>query len=583
MKCKNSTKEIQVKKTFFCFIIFLLIFFGVIKAHDNSKSSPFNIINSINKSIFLTHWRVNKDSLPEKIFSINSKGISVEKIWGNEKYYKGNWYLSTTILIKDSLSSDKVYGLFPASFLSAYEIYWDNYKVGQNGVIGQNINTEKAGKFNFNSTIPSHLLTKGKHSITFRISNYRDDSGWKWYNGWCTFGQYDFQLKKIYESRYKAFFIAGILSIPFLFNIFLFITRKRKPEHLLFSLICALVIMDFLTNQVPVFFNVNTTYAHLEIYIYSFLLIANSVLFPSFFIYLFSFPKKILITPIIIINISIYYFLTDIWNMFNIMGVTVLLQSTLFTLWAIDKKKEGSFVILIGIIAAWVGYFYNLGFVSLAAIMVICTSFSIARQFARKEKGEREAQLRSTRLENELLKKNINSHFLMNSLTSIIVWLRREPDTAIKLVEALADEFKMVTQISGLKQIPVKQEIELCRTHLAIMNYRKGAEFKLVTVDINEEEMVPPMIFHTLIENGLTHGYENKNNGNFIFSQKTLPRGIQYIVTNDGEFTNCEKKNSNGLGLQYIKTRLEESFPGKWNLESCRNNNSWEVIIEIKK
>ena len=102
------------------------------------------------------------------------------------------------------------------------------------------------------------------------------------------------------------------------------------------------------------------------------------------------------------------------------MTLTVLIISSIITICALYKRREESIIIFIGIIAAWAAYYFNIAFAGLATTMVICTSFSIARQFARNEKAEREAQLKSARLENELLKKNINPHFVLNTLTSII-------------------------------------------------------------------------------------------------------------------------------------------------------------------
>jgi len=251
-------------------------------------------------------------------------------------------------------------------------------------------------------------------------------------------------------------------------------------------------------------------------------------------------------------------------------------------MWALHKRREESVIIFIGIIAAWTAYFFNFAFAGLAATMVICTSFSIARQFARKETAEKEAQLKSARLENELLKKNINPHFVLNTLTSIIVWLRKDTNSAIKLIEALADEFRMINQISELKQIPITQEIDLCRAHLKIMSYRKGADYKMETLDIDEHDTISPMIFHTLVENGLTHGYENKIAGTFKLQTIKNPDCIKYILTNDGEFNSEESKGSTGFGEKYIKGRLEESYPNRWKFFSNRSAQGWKSIIEIR-
>ncbi|MCZ7616256.1 MAG: histidine kinase [Ignavibacteriaceae bacterium] len=86
-----------------------------------------------------------------------------------------------------------------------------------------------------------------------------------------------------------------------------------------------------------------------------------------------------------------------------------------------------------------------------------------------------------------MLKKNINPHFVLNTLTSIIAWLRKDSASAIKLIEALAEEFRMINQVSALKLIPITQEIDLCKAHLKIMSYRKGADYNLETMDIDEK------------------------------------------------------------------------------------------------
>jgi len=150
-----------------------------------------------------------------------------------------------------------------------------------------------------------------------------------------------------------------------------------------------------------------------------------TILFPVFFIYSFSLPKKT-IGIILLANITIYLLFTTIWNIFDVLSLSVLLLSSVITLWAVLLRREGSIVISIGLILSWIAYIYNFAFEGLASVMVICTSFSVAQQFARKETAEKEAQLKSAHLENELLKRNINPHFVLNTLTSIIVWLRKD-------------------------------------------------------------------------------------------------------------------------------------------------------------
>lgn len=394
-------------------------------------------------------------------------------------------------------------------------------------------------------------------------------------------GNYETVLLKLTRRGYQAFFISGVLFIAFLFNLFLFFNRRGRIEHFLLSLICFFLISDFLVTQAPMFFEFTTNYAHFEYYFYNALTVLLAVLFPAFFIKIFSFSKS-LIGASVFVNLFVYFTLTDITNTFQIMALSVLIQSTLLAILAVIKKHREGIAISAGLLFAWAAYFFDFAFPGLATIIVVGTSFSTARQFAIKEVAEKEALLKSARLENELLKKNINPHFVLNTLTSVLAWMRRDVSSAMLLIEALAEEFRTINVVSSQKLIPLSEEINLCRAHLRIMSFRKGADYKMETYGSEEGEVVPPMIFHTLVENGLTHGYENKSTGTFTLGWERTAGGIKYLLHNDGDFNSAEQKGSSGFGSKYIRSRLEESFAGRWNFVSHRIEKGWESVIEIR-
>ena len=96
------------------------------------------------------------------------------------------------------------------------------------------------------------------------------------------------------------------------------------------------------------------------------------------------------------------------------------------------------------------------------------------------------------------------------------------------------------------------------------------------------------MIFHTLIENGLTHSYKPKEDGTFKLVRLDKNGSIQYLMRNDGSLLKRLEERSpedigEGMGFKYVKARLEESYPGSWCLTYGMKANQWEVVIEIKK
>ena len=246
----------------------ILVMLFIVNIEISATEPPPNIISSLKKSIRLDHWQIVKDSEPKNTLQTPSDFLwqSFEPSFDDNKYTEGNWLIRTNIVIMDSLSDEEIFGLFPLNFVTAYEIYWDEVQIAQNGIIGINKIDETAGQYHFNLPLPPHLITKGKHTLTLRISNHTNYSSWKWFYGDIIIGKYDYLLKKIFQLYYQAFFIVGILFIPFLFNLFLYIARKRKTEHLLFSLICFIVILDSSTFLVPILIDTRTTFLYLGIF-----------------------------------------------------------------------------------------------------------------------------------------------------------------------------------------------------------------------------------------------------------------------------------------------------------------------------
>lgn len=225
--------------------------------------------------------------------------------------------------------------------------------------------------------------------------------------------------------------------------------------------------------------------------------------------------------------------------------------------------------------ASRIGYF--LGIIGFIVMMTLFVGQQITQQLRQQQ----QTSLRSSRLENELLKRSIQPHFLFNSLASLQELIDQNPDKASHFVDQLADELRMLTQMSGRQLVSLREEMAMCRAHLAIMGYRKNVKFRLETHGLDGTEVVPPAIFHTLVENGVTHGYSYRQTGLFRLSKTQTRGGIQYTFFNDGEVIPDETRTGNGTGLRYIRARLEESYPGRWSLDCQPVSGGWQVRIGV--
>jgi len=216
-------------------------------------------------------------------------------------------------------------------------------------------------------------------------------------------------------------------------------------------------------------------------------------------------------------------------------------------------------------------------------VLLLFLTVSLSREMSKREGEYQEAQVRSARLELDLLKKHIQPHFLLNSLNSIVAWLEEEPATAVTLVQALAEELRLLLRSAALPSVPLAEEISLCRTHLQVMGLRYGRSYRMETHGAMEGIEVPPLVLHTLVENGLTHGYAGRDSGVFRLTVTREDRVTRLELFNDSALEGNAAEYREGTGMRYVRGRLEELYPSRWTFAAGPVEGGWRALIEVGK
>ncbi len=160
----------------------------------------------------------------------------------------------------------------------------------------------------------------------------------------------------------------------------------------------------------------------------------------------------------------------------------------------------------------------------------------------------------------ELLKTQLNPHFLFNALNSIkaLVLIDQEKarDAIIKLSELL--RFSLNYEKEPL--IPLKNELDEVEKYLKLEQIRFGNR---LTFNIEMEEAtlyvkVPPAMVLTLAENAIKHGITNlPDGGEIVILSKIVSDSVRIEMSNSGKLSS---DYSLGIGLQNIHKRLHSLF-----------------------
>jgi len=171
----------------------------------------------------------------------------------------------------------------------------------------------------------------------------------------------------------------------------------------------------------------------------------------------------------------------------------------------------------------------------------------------------------------DALHAQINPHFLFNTLNTIIMYIRKDPDKSRELLIRLAEFFRKTLNRQG-HFITLKEELDCVRTYFALEKARFGDKIRLIE-DIDPELLeypIPVFSLQPLIENAIKHGITPKN-GNGTITIRAKQKGsdlhLSIIDTGVGIPPNKLDKvlqpgygSGNGVGLSNVNLRLQSLY-----------------------
>jgi hypothetical protein len=484
---------------------------------------------------------------------------------------------------------ERIQGGVMASTVIAYEVFWDGVLVGNSGVPGMSRATEIPGRLDNWFSVPAPLLGPGEHVVAIRASSYR-----------CGFPaaksgiRFMVDAPEVFQERAMKEAIgptlaAGAMFMVAMASLIMWVFAARRNALLLLAGMCGAIAAMQSLHAVRWIFHYPADWHYTALVVMKSLVGLLGFFLVAFVLVHFSLPGRWWFVGALAAAFVLVTWLSP--ERMNVEGVYMLAVgagvSLVCAVWAVWQRRRDAWPSVVGISVTTLflllemeDFRTNFFLKFLPATLGLMTSLALHLHDERRRAEV--ARLAAARLELELLKKNIQPHFLLNTLATIQETIEQEPKTAAALVEALAGEFRILSRVAGEKLIPLGQELELCRAHLRVMSLRKGVTCSLVADDVDGRSLVPPALFHTLVENGLTHLLPRDGRLDFVLRVEKREAETRYVLLAHGaRQPSTSPQAKEGTGLRYIKARLEESFTGKWTLESGPVSEGWETVVEI--
>ena len=216
--------------------------------------------------------------------------------------------------------------------------------------------------------------------------------------------------------------------------------------------------------------------------------------------------------------------------------------------------------------------------------IVTTTALKLSKKWYLNRAEMQRLRLEKAEAELQVLRTQINPHFLFNTLNNIYsLILSKENEKAGGMILQLSDIMDYMMHDSKDDAVPLQTEINHIRNYLDLEKIRLTGQdhIDFVSETDTDNYKVAPYILMPFIENGFKHGISNTINNGYIKISLSAAKGILNFRVENSKPASADKVSSKGIGLSNIKRRLQIIYPGRHELEILDNPCTFNVNLVI--
>jgi signal transduction histidine kinase len=207
--------------------------------------------------------------------------------------------------------------------------------------------------------------------------------------------------------------------------------------------------------------------------------------------------------------------------------------------------------------------------------LVVTLATLMLSRFVLVQEREKERMLRADRLAArlsearlQLLRSQLNPHFLFNSLNSVATLIGNDDLAASTMLERLIGFYGIVSATEGRPFVRVSEEVAFIREYLMIEQSRFGARLsaQIEADQASLQALVPPLLLQPIAENAIKHGIARiPGPGSIRMRIACDEHHVRFVVENSGRAIDPARARD-GIGLANTRERLRQTYGGDQEL-----------------
>jgi len=257
------------------------------------------------------------------------------------------------------------------------------------------------------------------------------------------------------------------------------------------------------------------------------------------------------------------------------------------------------FLILTGMLKGYVGLIFLLYFrltksthidllnllayvPGLILIYVLSLVFRIFIAYFTLKQQTEEILLQKSQAELNLLKSQVQPHFLFNALNSIYYRVYKVDPPSAGLIERLADIMRYFVDESPKDEVPVSTEVAFIENYIALerIRIRHGATVNFEKA-YNPDLRIPPMLLMTFVENIFKHGIDKSLKQNQVTISLVQQNDHLLFKTSNRKIDPEVGDEPGGFGIINLTKRLRMLYGDKFELTIYDEGELFTAFLKI--
>jgi len=213
------------------------------------------------------------------------------------------------------------------------------------------------------------------------------------------------------------------------------------------------------------------------------------------------------------------------------------------------------------------------------------TIYSIQKQLNQQITRHKQVMEEKLQTELQLLKAQINPHFLFNALNNIYSLTFMQSEKAPESVLKLSEMLRYVIEDCNNEKVPVKNEIAYINSYIDFYKMKVPEERDIIFSGETENAdiRIAPMLLIPFVENSFKYSRIEEDKAGYIHLDLIEKGGKMTFTIKNTIFTGRTILAGSGRGIVNVKQRLDIIYPGRYKLSAGQSENvfSVELIIDL--